>query len=113
VAAEFVHVEVESGPAHEDGVSLRWKRAEGGGDRVVRELQYESEQGLAGTWRVSGTDDADALQTRDARAVLVEDSSDGEAWLVVGGAHGLVLEHVETGARLREAYLLLSKRTAL
>jgi hypothetical protein len=113
VAVEFVQVDVDAGPAHEDGVSLRWKRAEGGGLRVVREIQYESEQGLAGTWRVTGADDAGALLTRDARAILVEDSSDGEAWLVVGGAHGLLLEHVETGARLREAYLLLSKKTAL
>jgi hypothetical protein len=113
VAVVFVHVDVEPGPAHEDGVSLRWKRAEGGGDRVVRELQYESEQGLGGTWLVSGADDADALLTHHARAVLVEDSSDGEAWLVVGGAHGLVLEHVETGARVREPYLLLSKKIAL
>jgi len=47
----------------------------------------------------------------DRRArVLVEDSSDGTAWLIAGGAHGLVLDHVETGARVREPYLVLSKR---
>jgi hypothetical protein len=106
---QFVHVEVDPGPASEDGLSLRWKRVTGGGDRAVREIPYESEDGMDGVWRVRAADDAEATRTRDARAVLVEDSSDGAAWLVVGGAHGLLLEHAATGTRIREAYLLLSK----
>jgi hypothetical protein len=48
-----------------------------------------------------------------ALAVLVEDSSDGTAWLVVGGSGGLLLEHAETGARVREPYLLLARTTEL
>jgi len=30
-SAGFVHVEVEPGPASEDGLTMRWKRAETGG----------------------------------------------------------------------------------
>ena len=107
----FVSVDVEAGPACEDGLSLRFKVA--GEERVVRELPYESEQGLDGRWRVFAAHDAEATQRGDARVVLVDDSSDGVAWLVIGGAHGLVLEHIETGAVSREAYLLLSKTAAL
>jgi hypothetical protein len=111
-ASAFVYVDVEPGPASEDGVSLRFKRAqpgEAGAERIVRELPYESESGLAGQWTVRAADDADGTQTGDARLVRVEDSSDGEAWLVVGGTQGLVLENVETGDVVREPYLLLSK----
>jgi hypothetical protein len=117
-ASAFVHVDVEPGPASEDGVSLRFKRAsppggasEGESDeeQVVSDLPYESEYGLSGRWAVRATDDADGAHTHDARVIRVEDSSDGEAWLVVGGRHGLLLENVETGDRAREPYLLLSK----
>jgi hypothetical protein len=114
-SAGFVHVEVEPGPASEDGLSMRWKRAAPGGqsegERVVGLLDYETEDGRAGSWRVRGADDAAAVETRAARAVLVEDSSDGTAWLVVGGRHGVVLEHVDTGDRVWEPYLLLSRTT--
>jgi hypothetical protein len=107
----FIHVEVEPGPAHEDGLSLRFKRA--GDERAVRELPYESEDGLAGRWRAFATDDPEGEDRRAAHAYLVEDSSDGVAWLIVGGRHGVVLEHVESGARAREPYLVLSKSTVL
>jgi len=110
-AATFVQVDVEPGPASEDGVSLRFKRA--GDDRAVREIPYESEEGVDGRWTVLAAEDAGASETREARAVLVDDSSDGVAWLVFGGRHGLVLEHVGTGARVREPYLVLSKTTAM
>jgi hypothetical protein len=113
MTAEFVHVDVEAGPASEDGLSLRWKRADGGGERVVGELPYESEDGRGGLWRVMAADDAEGARTRAARAVLVEDSSDGVAWLVVGGSHGLVLEHAESGERVWEAYLLLARTTVI
>ncbi len=103
----FVSVDVEPGPASEDGVSLRFKLA--GDARIVREIAYESEDGVGGRWRVFAAGDPDGSERSDARAMLVEDSSDGVAWLVVGGAHGLVLEHIETGATVREAYLVLAK----
>lgn len=109
--ATFVQVDVEPGPASEDGVSMRFKRA--GEDRAVREIPYESEDGEDGRWIVLAADDEGATETREARAVLVDDSSDGVAWLVFGGRHGLVLEHAESGARVREPYLVLSKTTAL
>jgi hypothetical protein len=113
MTAEFVHVDVEPGHASEDGLSLRWKRAAAGGDRLVGELPYESEDGRSGLWRVRAADDAEATRTHAARAVLVEDSSDGVAWLVVGGRYGLVLEHAEGGERVWEAYLLLARTTVL
>jgi len=117
MTVEFVHVEVEAGPASADGLSMRWKRAAvtggaGAGERAVAAIDYESEEGLAGRWHVRAADDPDGTDTREARAALVEDSSDGTAWLVVGGKHGLLLEHAETGARVREPYLLLSRTTA-
>jgi hypothetical protein len=107
MSSRFVLVEVEPGASSEDGVSLRFKVA--GDERVVHEVPYESEDGQAGRWRVFATSDADGMERADARAVLVDDSSDGVAWLVFGGTHGLVLEHSETGATVREPYLLLSK----
>jgi hypothetical protein len=115
----FVHVEVEPGPASADGLAMRWKRAgmrgaagaAGAVERVVAALDYETEDGRAGSWHVRAAEDAEAAATHAARAVLVEDSSDGTAWLVVGGRHGLVLEHVDTGDRVWEPYLLLSRTT--
>jgi hypothetical protein len=109
--SDFIYVDVEAGPASEDGVSLRFKRVAGADERAPEALRYESEQGLDGRWRVLATDDPDGVTTRPVRALLVEDSSDGSAWLIVGGMHGLVLEHEESGTRVREPYLVLSKRT--
>jgi hypothetical protein len=107
--SDFVEVDVEPGPASEDGLTMRWKRAPGGDERAPADLPYESEAGLAGRWRAHAADDAEAEALRPARAYLVEDSSDGTAWLVVGGPHGLLLEHIGTGTRVREPYLVLSK----
>jgi hypothetical protein len=107
--SDFVSIEVEPGPAAADGVSLRFKRVSGVEERAPRDIPYESEGGVDGRWRVLATDDADAASTRPARALLVEDSSDGSAWLIEGGAHGLVLEHEPSGARVREPYLVLSR----
>ena len=108
--SEFVSIDVEPGPAAGDGVSLRFKRVSGVEERVPHDIPYESEGGIDGRWRVLATDDADAVATRPARALLVEDSSDGSAWLIAGGTHGLVLEHEPSGVRVREPYLVLSKR---
>jgi len=106
----FVSVEVEPGPASEDGVSLRFKRVASGEARAIADVRYESEGGLLGRWQVVAADDAEGTVTRPAEAVLVEDSSDGSAWLIAGGAHGLVLTHEASGVVVREAYLLVSAR---
>lgn len=105
--AEFIAVDVEPGPASEDGVSMRFKRA--GESRAVAAVAYESEDGLDGWWSVR----AGGSATGEARAVQVDDSSDGLCWLVVGGAHGLLLTHRERGVEERVPYLLLSLRTAM
>lgn len=105
--AGFIAIDVAEGPAHPDGLSLRFKCI-GPLDEIER-VPYESEAGLAGIWSVRATDEPDGSSTSAARRVLVEDSSDGECWLVAGGKHGLVLEH-PSGARAREPYLLLAKQ---
>ena len=46
-----------------------------------------------------------------ARAVLIEDSSEGETLLIVGGRFGLRLEHEESGHVVREPYLVLARTT--
>lgn len=109
--AEFIAVEVEPGPASEDGVSMRFKRA--GESRAVSALTHESDEGLDGWWDVRAALDADGRSTGAARAVQVDDSSDGLCWLVVGGAHGLLLTHRARGAVERVPYLLLSLRTEM
>ena len=76
---------------------------------------FQSEMGTGGRWRVAAVDDDDASDDarRDPTAVLVEDSSDGTAWLVIGGRAGLRLEHAESGEVAREAYLVLSREASL
>lgn len=99
--SEFIEVDVEA-----QGISMRWKQA--GAVREIASLEYESEDGLDGEWRVYALDDDGARSA--ARAALVEDSSDGEVLLVFGGRAGLELEH-ETGAMERQPYLLLARTT--
>lgn len=110
-AGEFIAVDVEPGTASEDGVSMRFKRA--GESRAVGAITFESEDGVGGWWVVRAALSADGTARGDARAVQVDDSSDGLCWLIVGGAHGLVLRHRERGIEERVPYLLLSMRTAL
>ncbi len=107
----FIAIDVEPGEGCEDGVVLRFRAA--GPEGEVTSLPYESEDGLGGEWRVHAVDDAAGEARRPARAALVEDSSDGIAWLVAGGTHGLLLVHVATGRELREPYLLLARTTPL
>ncbi len=106
----FVDVQLEPCAAAEDGLSLRFKAA--GEARAVTEVPYESEDGIGGRWRVFAIARDAEVSIAPASAVLVEDSSDGVAGLVVGGAAGLRLVH-PSGAVAREAYLLLSKTAAL
>ncbi len=107
----FVTIDVQPGEGCEDGILLRFRTA---GDAFeVASVPYESEAGLAGEWRAFAIDDAHATRRRPARGVRVEDSSDGIAWLVAGGSHGLLLVHAETGLELREPYLLLAGTTPL
>lgn len=108
---EIIEVDVEPGPAHEEGLSLRFTRA--GASRPVRAITYESEAGLDGWWDVRAADDPDATGASAARATQVDDSSDGLCWLIAGGRHGLVLTHRERGAVERAPYLVLSLRTAI
>lgn len=107
---DFLSVEVEPGPAQEDGLSMRFKRA--GALRPVRTVAYENDDGLDGPWQVWAVDAADGAQRHEARCALVDDSSDGLSLLVIGGRHGLVLQH-PTGATERAAYLLLAAHTAV
>jgi hypothetical protein len=95
---EFITVETE------DGSTLRFKCA--GPSRTIERVPYETEDGTAGMWRVT------ASSGEPASCVLVDDSSDGVAWLI-SGAEGVLLVHEESGARVREPYLLLSRTTEL
>jgi hypothetical protein len=104
----FVEVDVEPGAATADGVSLRFKQIDE--LREIREVDYEAVDGVAGRFTVVACHDDDGSVTGPARAAHVEDSSDGVVWLVVGGAHGLLLRH-ESGATAREPYLVLSRTT--
>jgi hypothetical protein len=107
----FVTIDVQPGEGCEDGILLRFRTAGDPGE--IASVPHESEAGLAGEWRAYAIDDADASVRRPAQAVLVEDSSDGIAWLVAGGSHGLLLVHQETAHELREPYLLLARTTPL
>lgn len=109
----FVEVEVEPGPAHEDGLSLRFKRPPGGAARDVAWVRYESDAGLEGDWRVATMDAPDGDGAPGARAWEVEDSSDGVVWLVTGGRHGLALTHPDAPAAERVPYLVLARGAAM
>lgn len=109
----FVAVDVEPGPAHEDGVSMRFKRSAGGASRAVAWVRYESEAGLDGRWRVATAETPDGPHAPGALATQVDDSSDGSVWLVTGGRHGLALTHDGTGATERAPYLALSLTTEM
>jgi len=87
---------------------MRWKQADA--PRDIMTIEYESELGLAGIWRIVGVDDEAGEHRVVARATRVEDSSDGVVWLIVGGKHGLLLEH-PNGSMERQPYLLLSRET--
>jgi hypothetical protein len=101
--SDFVEVDVES-----QGISMRWKQA--GEVREISELDYESEDGVCGTWHVSSLDESGAQSP--ARAAHVEDSSDGVVLLIFGGRAGVLLEH-ESGAQEQQPYLLLSRTTRI
>lgn len=111
--ASFIEVDVEPGPAHEDGVSLRFKRTDGGVARALTWVRYESESGLDGRWSVFTAHTAAGPHAPGAQATQVDDSSDGVTWLIHGGAHGLVLRHDETGAEERAPYLVLALSSAM
>src|SRR4051812_40877494 len=105
--AAFVDVAVEPGRASPDGIALRFKTA--GPTRTVTRLTYESEQGIAGWWEVVALDDDAGRERSPARAVLIEDSSEGTVFLVLGGTQGLELRHVDSGECVREPYLVLAQ----
>jgi len=109
----FIAVEVDAGPAHDEGLSLRFKRAGDAPARAVAWVDYASDAGLEGRWRLFTADTPDGEGSPGAAAALVEDSSDGTVWLVTGGRHGVILVHEATGARERAPYLAVSQRTPL
>jgi len=97
----FVAVQVEEHEALPDGCSMRFKAQDDG--TAIDEVQWESDDGVAGTWTV----EAEALDgTRSsAMSYRVDDSSAGTSLLIVGGAHGLRLTLGST--HVAEPYLLL------
>ncbi len=105
-ASRFIEVEVEPCAGCEDGLSLRFKRA--GDDLDIDAIRYESERGLDGVWTVRAADSLDGSQTSRVCASLVDDSSEGVVWLIVGGRYGLVLTH-EHGEVERVPYLALTR----
>lgn len=107
---EFLEVDVEPGPASEAGIALRFKPITA--PSPIAAVDWESDDGLFGTWRVEATDDEAGERRFPARAAQVEDSADGVVVLVMGGLQGLRLEH-PSGAVVREAYLLLSRTAVL
>jgi hypothetical protein len=109
----FVEVYVEPCAAATDGREQRFRRVPGTAEREVRRVRYEAEDGTEGMWAVVAVDDEAAGAVRPARAYTVEDSSEGTVWLVVGGLHGLRLEHEDTGVTASEPYLLLGRAVPL
>jgi hypothetical protein len=109
----FVEVEVDAGPAHEDGLSLRFKRAGEVPTRAVVWMLYESESGLHGRWQLFAAHTPDEAPEAGVTAALIEDSSDGVAWLLAGGRHGIVLVHEATGTREHVPYLVVAQHTPM
>lgn len=107
--ARFVDIDVEPGPASADGITLRYKLAHGV-VRTVNAVDWASDDGVSGTWSVVALDEGDVEVP--ARAAYVEDSSDGEVLLVLGGRQGLRLVH-PSGVEAREPYLLLARSTRI
>lgn len=97
--SEFIEVSVDAGDGIEEDVQLRFKEVSA--PRPVRRARYDAGRGLV-WWTIEALDG-------EARAALVEDSSDGEALLVFGGGRGLRLTSESTGETRREPYLLLAR----
>lgn len=101
----FVTVMVEEHEAIPDGCVQRFRAT--GEPSVVHRVEWESEDGVGGTWTVRGTvADGSSIP---ALARPVDDSSAGTSILVVGGDHGLRLVS-EAGDEEAAPYLLLSPR---
>jgi hypothetical protein len=101
----FVSVQVEEHDELPEGCSLRF-RAQGDGRTILR-VEWESDDGVSGTWCVEGaSSDGSRIP---AMAFAVDDSSAGTSILIVGGDHGLRLTSVETGETVAAPYLLVSR----
>ena len=99
-------LEVEPLEEGDEAVALRFKVI-GAPQRLTR--VYLEIEGLGGYWRIEGlSQDGRAVP---AHAAPIEDSSDGTALLVHGGACGLRLVHEESSAVRREPYLVLALGT--
>jgi hypothetical protein len=99
--SEFIEVEVEEGDGIEEPVLLRFKVVSP--PRPVTRAQMDGGSGV--TWWVIEAPGA------EARAALVEDSSDGEALLVFGGERGLRVTSDREERRV--PYLLLARGSSL
>lgn len=100
---------IEEHDALPEGCSMRF-RAEGEG-RPVERVDYESETGVGGAFRVEGRGPEGAPVR--ATAFVVNDSSAGTSILVVGGERGLRLTSLATGETFAEPYLLLAPAAVL
>jgi hypothetical protein len=103
----FIEVTVEEHEELPDGCCLRFQAQ--GESRPIARVRYESEDGVAGEWRVAGARSDGSSQP--AMGVLVDDSGAGTSMLIVGGDHGLRLTLDER--TVAEPYLLLSPDAAL
>jgi hypothetical protein len=106
--AWFIELDVEPCAGLNEGAQLRFKAISPA--RPIARAAFEA-AGLSGDWRVEAVDAGGELLAEPARTANVEDSSDGTACLVYGGEGGLLLTHEASGARRREAYLLLALGT--
>ena len=107
--ALYIDIYVDPHDAIPDGASLRYKAENT--PQTVRQVRYESDDGLDGVWTISSR--ADDGQESSAYWVTVEDSGAGTSALVYGGDHGLRLRHEQDGSEVAEAYLLLDPRDIL
>ncbi|MCU0654940.1 MAG: hypothetical protein MUF64_06520 [Polyangiaceae bacterium] len=99
--SEFIEVEVEEGDGIEEPVLLRFKVVSS--PRPVTRAQMDGGYGV--TWWAIEAPGA------EARAALVEDSSDGEALLLFGGERGLRVTSDREARRV--PYLLLARGSSL
>ncbi len=104
-----VDVFVEPCACAQDGLVLRFIRV-GDESRAVEAVRYLSEDSRGGVWRVSAALDAEATKREPARTMLVE-RGEGQAMLIEGGTHGLVLDPEDAAGTepVRIAYLLVDR----
>lgn len=110
VGRRYIEIVVESNEELAQDVCQRFQAI--GEPREVRRIEYEPDDGPAGTWRVFGKS-ADGSIVK-AQAVEVDDSGAGTSTLIWGGDYGLRLEREGgRGETIAEAFLLLPQTAVL